>query len=613
MKRHWTHKLLRPCSAPLIAGWSLLEEAVEASATQGRWHVVPLPTGSGKTEALIVLLSTPSVQEHPGALVVTRFKCEADRIAGEINTLSGKDIAIALHADAPATWDQVATRPVLVVTHAAYANALRDAQDRPEAAVRLSALCLYHQTRRKWTIIDEAFNWVDAHEVDLSDIAAMCGPLSAILPDEATDCLTPLSTLSQSIADSQRTDRADKLLTAEQAAMLRAVDFTKLRTHIRELTTDSAQIWRDTELRLRTADLQPTTFKKQYVQLVDRLQALQQIGQCWVSQRGRRTRLHGSRSLQSTSQAGGVILDATARVDRSYGLLGADFLLRDRPDGIRNYSNVTVYASRLHRVGKLHLMQHANTNWPQVARQLSKHLTMQSKVLVITHKDTAPIILRCGLKCKMLDVQHWGAIDGKNDWNDFDTVVVYGLPYLDDIAPTNALLTCTTSPPESWFDAGHHEGQPYAKVSIKTGFICRSVVQAINRARCRTVINDEGSCHATDVFILLPSGDTADAVLDAIQTEMPGTRLADWNAAPAASTRLTLNERRLLARLQDCESGTYSKKQMIAWLAITSRTFERISLRIRKDHSTLIREFAAIGVEYVCMVGRGREACFIKH
>jgi len=270
MKSHWTDKLRLPCNAPLIEGWSLLEEAVEAAATKRRWHVVPLPTGSGKTEALIVLLSTPSFYEHPGALVVTRFKCEADRIARETNTHSGKNIAIALHTDAPATLDEVATKPVLVVTHAAYANALREAQDRPETAARLTALCHYHQTKRKWTIVDEAFNWVDAYEADLSDIAAMCGPLSAILPDEAAECLASLSTLSQSITDSQKLDRTDKLLTAEQAAMLRAVDLTRLRAHIRQLTPDSVQIWRDTELRLRTADLQSTTFKKQYVQLVDR-------------------------------------------------------------------------------------------------------------------------------------------------------------------------------------------------------------------------------------------------------------------------------------------------------------------------------------------------------
>ena len=125
---HWTNTLRLPCTTALVEGWALLEEAVNAAARKDDAQVLPLPTGAGKTEALIVLLATPTVNEHPGALVVTKFKCEANKIAQAINTSAGATIAIAVHTDAKAKSSDITTSPVVVITHKAYANALREAE-----------------------------------------------------------------------------------------------------------------------------------------------------------------------------------------------------------------------------------------------------------------------------------------------------------------------------------------------------------------------------------------------------------------------------------------------------------------------------------------------------
>jgi hypothetical protein len=610
---HWTKTLHLPCTNALVEGWSLLEEAVDAAAKQQRWQALPLPTGAGKTEALIVLLATPTIFEHPGALVVTRFKDEADKIARAINTNAGKTIAIAAHTDSRVNSSDMVASPVLVITHAAYANALREAAD-ADVPTTLGLYHQHHQSQRRWLIVDEAFDWIDAYEVELDELAAMSGPLSGILPPDAIHSLKPLFALVQSIIDEQITDRSDRPLSVEQIGMLHGIDFKALNRALRGLPTDATELWRNTELIRRTKDSQRTTFKKQYLELVERLQTIQRIGWGWISRRGQRTRLHSSRSLLDTKRMCGVILDATAGVDTSYDLLGSNVLILPRPGGVRSYANVRVYLSRPHRVGKEYLIRHACTDWPAVAARIAERVVPNNKVLVVSHKDARQFIRRCGIECEAFAVTHWGNLDGKNDWRDFDKIVVYGLPYLDDIVPTNAFLAGASPHSTGWFEGrrryGHHADM---KTAIKIGFIAKSLVQAINRGRCRKITDDQGNCGATDVFILLPPGDIADAVAASIRREMPGSRLIDWHAAPGIGKPLTPTERRLVSLLRVHESRIHTKSQIIAGLSITGRTYERMSVNLRKTNSMLMRELTAIGVEYDWKTDRGTEARFIKH
>lgn len=612
MIRHWTDTLQLPCTGALIESWTQLEEALDV-AKQGRWQVLPSPTGAGKTEALVVLLATPNIYEHPGALVVTKFKHEADKIAHNINTIAGTTIAIAVHTDAKVKSSDMAASPVVVITHMAYTNALREAED-ADVPVRLDLYHQHHQSLRRWLVVDEALNWVDAHEVEIDDLAAMCGPLSGILATDAANALTPLLALVRSIHDEQIGERTDRLLSVKQIGMLQGIGFEALKRAIGRLPTDATEVWRSTELRRRTEDSQRTTFKKQYIELVERLQTIQRIGWGWISQRGKRTRLHSSRTLLDPKRMCGVILDATAGIDTSYELHGSDVHILPRADGIRSYANVTIHVSQGHRVGKEHLTKHARTDWPTIAMRLAERTRPDSKILAITHKDSRQYVRRCGLECKAFEVTHWGNLDGKNDWKDFDTIVVYGLPYLDDIAPTNAFLASAGRQSTGWFEGQRrYEHHPDMKTAIKIGFIARSVVQAINRGRCRKITDDQGNCGPTDVFILLPSNDLAETVTASIQQEMPGSKLMEWHAAPEIRKPLRPTERRLVSLLRDCGSGTYSKTQIIVQLSIAERTFERMSVNIRKPNSVLMRELVAIGVEYDCKAGPGREARFIKH
>jgi hypothetical protein len=274
---------------------------------------------------------------------------------------------------------------------------------------------------------------------------------------------------------------------------------------------------------------------------------------------------------------------------------------------------VTIFASRPHHVGKEHLAKHAIEEWPELVNELSNIINKDSKALIVTQKRTKDIIAPFRLPCTEQSIGHWGNLDGKNEWRDYDTAVIFGLPYPDDILPTDIFHACTGLWSDDWFASrrayGDHQD---IKAAIRQGIIARSVIQAICRVRCRTIVDKHGNCAPTKIFIRLPSGVVGDVVLDAIQNEMPGSVVIQSCEFPEITHSLTRSEQRLFAVLRDATPGVHSKTSVIERLSINSRTFDRMSAKLRREDAGLARALADIGVEFRCTRGRGREAHFIK-
>jgi hypothetical protein len=62
--------------------------------------------------------------------------------------------------------------------------------------------------------------------------------------------------------------------------------------------------------------------------------------------------------------------------------------------------------------------------------------------------------------------------------------------------------------------------------------VAASVVQAINRVRCRRVTDASGRCEKTDVYIVLPKDWRGDTVLEHIHLNMPGIHEVPWDFEP---------------------------------------------------------------------------------
>jgi hypothetical protein len=78
---------------------------------------------------------------------------------------------------------------------------------------------------------------------------------------------------------------------------------------------------------------------------------------------------------------------------------------------------------------------------------------------------------------------------------------------------------------------GHKQHATLVNV-IMQRHLSTSVVQAINRICCRRVIDEQGRCPVSDVYILLPMNWQGAAILDDIQTNMPGIDVVPWDFEP---------------------------------------------------------------------------------
>lgn len=134
MERHWTEKLGNVSSEALRRTWHQMASCFakhimshDEPELQGEWTILSPPTGSGKTQGTIIYCSMlTELRDHPGVLIVTRRKADADDIARQINDVSGKDCAFAYHTDSKKDIKitELEQWPVLVITHRAYELAL---------------------------------------------------------------------------------------------------------------------------------------------------------------------------------------------------------------------------------------------------------------------------------------------------------------------------------------------------------------------------------------------------------------------------------------------------------------------------------------------------------
>lgn len=619
MNSHWTQTLGLAGSKALTEGWQQLVHATDRiNAGAKHWQVLQLPTGSGKTEALKVLCSVQDQLRHPGVLIVTKFQDDADKIAEGINKLSGWPMARAVHKKAPAQADELGFTPVLVTTHAAYRLALQELADLGQSD-KWDRLRAYNCGNRAWLIIDEAFDWSDAYSVNIGNLRAMSGDLSGALADELRTTGEQLRTLAISLTDIEKYGSSDRVLTVEQFDVLARLDLDGLQSAVAGVPDDVFAEWidtvEDTECESGTRTGKPSKSSKvQYLDLMGQLLTVVRIGHGWISNRGGKVLLHSSRSLIKADGMRGVILDATADIDPTYSLMRHQVHVLPRPHGVRCYKNVTLHVSYGHKVGKDYLAQNAAKEWPILWGDLKTRLAGK-RVLVCAHKQVLPTIDQYRLTNGTVRFANWGRLDGKNDWDTCEAAVLFGLPYLDDIAPAETFIAHRGPQSSDWFEGNRaYEGHADIRSVLKYGFISRSVVQAINRVLCRKAIDEHGNCAPTDIYLMLPNGKTGECVVRDIEEQMPGIRTKGWNVGAAKKkARKAPTEAKLIMYFEGATSGPYLKSDLARTLRINPSSLERATAKLRNRSSVLAQKFDALGVHYHSQSGRGKEAFFTKH
>jgi hypothetical protein len=621
MSQHWSENLNNVVSPALQAVWRQMAVTFNRqieSHSQGRrelWQVLQPATGTGKSQGLAVYCSMLSKDDHPGVLIVTRLKAQADELAGTINRLSGETVATAYHTDNRIPVSELETFPVLVITHKAYENGL-DAISRGDP--KASSWKRYHQWgsgKRRLVVIDEALDIVEEAQISMDQIRLLKGNVPFEVAQRFPHEMEVISHMERVLLTlAQREERQDRpskecLIKSGDVDLPEQTDFTELRKALKGYRFDHRL--------LRYSDpVQNRRLLDGFDILLRSIQSTLERWH-WYAKKMNDHTLNTARLIIPEDVSGAVILDATASSNLVYQLFEERVVLVPVPEKARSYGNVTIHVSKGHAVGKTSLSKRAKDEAARLVKNLQTELGNDRRVFVCTHRDVEPHLVALETGFASFEVGHWGAIDGRNDWQQCDTAVIFGIPYRDKTWSANTYMAVRGPQSTEWLnDEGQRHFGPYPDIrhSLEVGQLVVSIVQAINRVRCRRVVDEEGNCLPTDVYVLLPEDKTGKAILDGICREMPGVVVSDWTYKDVRrKVRRSNLEEALIRYSKSLRQGKVAMQEIGKALSIPQGTMKWLQGRLKDQTSQLVQQLSTLGVSYeVTGVGRGARSYLVR-
>jgi hypothetical protein len=586
MKTHLTK--LRPTSCwdhpdfPVV--WSRLAETFNRLASgdaPGKVLVFPAPLGSGKSEGARLYCSklpewTPwddsapaTAPRHPGVLIVVEMKKSADKMAFDINELADRTIAVTYHGDVAGErpLHTLAEYPVLIITHSALEKAgariTAGHGDRsnwryftafgPQVPVTFGGEETRAFTTRKLYVIDEGPDLLQEARITLQTARL----IRDVIPTNiATECPQQVQALSYVIRHFERMIQKHRQQHGEKTPFKTTLvqDGSAVHTADRDLTMQPliAALPRIPASTVG-APMQNTPARAEwetYVAAVlrDVPSLLRQWH--WMEQNGVHFTLHSSRSLVPPDllENGFAILDGTAKEDMRYDMLRGCVEIIDVPSP-RQYRNVRLVLGIVGKgMGKratseralqdaphfLSRMQDAmkrltQATFPVAFSPLSKNPKDRS-VFILTNKDAqewfdTPVDAQAQKgNFKLCQTAHYGETGGSNAWSDYDTCGVFGLQFPPRERAIN-VANAKTVRPEMF------KSLPAVRQRGDIAHITTVLLQGFGRVRLRNVINAEGDCPETELYLLVSAVDDgiSEEVVKRIKANMPGLRCVIWD------------------------------------------------------------------------------------
>lgn len=618
MEKYWSRKLGNVPSEALRKVWFQQAKVFGRYAIgithRDEWTVLQPPTGSGKTQGTIVYCSMlPKVagDSHPGVLIVTRLKTDADQIAEQINALSEEKQAVAYHSG---TKDRLKItdlkkHPVLVITHRAYELALDLLGQDGRIQQTWSFFYDWKDKNRRLVVIDEALDIVEHSQAALEGLRQTEATLSQSIrkrfPVEV-QCLNEVVDILDSYEKRTRKEKVKEHRILESLIKEGTVpDFTALRQIMRE------EIRYD-QLLCKTDNLEQQRLRELHD---SRIRDLNNIIKSWIyyAHTEYQPTLNTARLLVPDNVQGAVVLDATASSNVLYDLFKPAEVISP-PPGSRNYQNVTLHVSRGHKVGKRFMKNKAKELSRELIGELNERLGENRKVFICTHKDVEPVLDSYEPRFNLM-TGHWGAVDGSNDYRDCDTAVIFGLPYRPNTWSANVFMALEGPQATEWLqesDKRSWKGYEDIRKSLKNGQIITSIIQAINRVRCRKVTDPEGNCPDTDIYLMLPDDGIAEEILEGIKKEMPWIKTREWNFSSARRQVKRSNHESALSKfIINMNIGRQAISIVKRTLGMSNATCERLISRMKDERSDLYKAMTKVGAKYISE-GPAKRAFIVK-
>jgi hypothetical protein len=538
--QRWTEEFDMPASEPLRKLWCTMANTYQQSimsTVQGqtsRWRVLQPPTGSGKTMGAVVYsglqaehnASAASCAKPIGIMIVTRLKAQADGVVSDINAYVGRQVAVADHTDHRATRERLWASDVVVITHAAYTSAKKTLSG--FSAGRWHNLTHWQGGRRLLTIVDEALaNVVEHSQVKLDELSRTIGHITQEMRLSHPTEVKALETLRESMLSHAAANDGFGVGTAlawEAGSSPAIADLTALRADMRNLRYDKINGKDDENERQRLAQRFDKTLASAEV-LLDQY--------AFMTLQGIQHSLNSSALTVPLELPGPVVLDATAGVDLMYDLMEDRADIIPTPKGVRDYSNVTLHVARTERIGKSAMEELAGPRFAALQADISSRLSPERRVLFCVHKNVEHLVpTHADLGVAEAQATHWGAVDGTNAFKDFDTAVIFGLPFRDHVWGTGVFFALQGVQCNDWHDNPTWKQHENVRELLQRRHLAASIIQAVGRVRLRKVIDEQGRCASTDVFIVLPKGERGTEILEYIRQELPNVSVQSWAFEP---------------------------------------------------------------------------------
>lgn len=622
MDLHWKTLGLSSSSA-LRTLWRIMGDnfqiAIEETArgVQTPWRILQPPTGTGKTEGTCVYAamqagynsSSENTLRPVGILIVTRLKTEADKLRDKINERAGRKVAVVNHSDSHATPEELQQSDALIVTHQAFINAKRGLKEQRGAL--WDQLVSWRGGRRLLTIIDEALaNVVDESHATTENLAFVLGHIPLSIRDTLPKEVAVLEQVRQVIlnyVDPDGVDGSMSMLWQEGNAPA-CSDLEPLRAAVRHLEYDRLVYNRHSPRdRVRLARRVDET-----------LSAVQAGLDQWAyyAKTGEHHSINSAALSIPRDTPGPVVLDATARSNFLWDLFEERHVRPPVPSQARNYSNATLHIARASGLGKHSMVARIEERWPRVQRAVETALGPDRPVFMCTHLDVEGATQNFIERLERFSVGHWGAVDGLNNWKDYDAALILGLPYRPQTWATNMFCALQGAQDDSWLKSSEWKSYTNVRKVMEQRQMSVSIIQAINRICCRRVIDAEGNCPPADIYILLPPDSLGDAILDDIRADMPCLTVVPWDfeldAPKARKPRAGSSHAKLIEYMEHQPSGPVSLSSIQKHLGLAESGLKKLRETLNNAAHETTRTLIALGVTYASGVGRGSTSSLLK-
>lgn len=623
---------------------TLSQKSVEIA--QRKWTCLGPATGTGKSEFAYWYLGTlcalPENDHYsPGAVLMSRSIDQCDDAVSKINkrcaelTGSSLPVAVAFHSKSP-TWKNpklIAPYRVVVMTHEGFKGEFRRLADGRVVDDKVELLATWKGAlgthKRALTIIDENLTSVcDNFDVKLLDLKGVYKFLTksmkeddSISPaldmvEEASAAMEKLSKLHKAKREGKTAEDRDGYLYASKhlAKLVKYDPFTPWLSNLAEALRSEYAGERSGYGKRTLAELSATLTAIKNLDHVLRLDN-------YFHKVGKHNTISAGRYILPPDLNGPCLLDATVNHNALVELLGEERAVKvPMRSDTRSYQNVTLHRVRVLGTGLSTMGQNSKDKVHRLLDWLRDNLQDGDKCLVVSHKEIEEEHLEKALHKRAhefdeigakVSLGHWFALDGRNDWNDHNKVVLFGLPYRPRNHTVNLLLAMRE----------YDDGQKYLdseevhqlRRSIQNKTMIADVIQAINRVRCRRTVDEFGNCLPVEVFMLLQDDSTGDAIEDAIVREMPNIKLADWVFSPMAQRKkpysnVSTEDRTFIAEIKRAAKtgGMWELEDLLREAGLdTSREYQDAIVKKESNPKSYIAKGLLTHNAYIERRGRG--------